>query len=82
MKIVKTIREKLGLTRYAMAKRLGISCSRYDYLECDAKITQLNILLQLRDLAKEAKISGDDFLDRLKADQDALDAQEEAEKNA
>lgn len=46
------VREKLGYTKYKMAKSLGITPSHYEYLETKAKNTQTEVLIKLQ------KISG------------------------
>lgn len=68
MESFRLIRDKLGWTRYKMAKYLGITDSRYKYLEAQAAITQLSVLKKLRELAYKTGMSADEFWEILDAD--------------
>lgn len=67
MQIFKTIRDRLGWTRYKLAKSLGISQTQYDYLERKAANAQAKILIKLQDIAeRELLITLDEFWALLK----------------
>jgi transcriptional regulator with XRE-family HTH domain len=52
MQIFKIIRQKLGWTRYKMAKELGISQTQYDYLEQKAVNAAIKTLLKLQEVSE------------------------------
>ena len=58
MQIFETVREKLGWSKYKLAKELKITPSHYSYLSTKAKTVQTEILVRLQEISG---ISGSDF---------------------
>jgi transcriptional regulator with XRE-family HTH domain len=48
MRTLETVRKKLGLTQYGMAKRLGLTQTGYINAERNSKSVRLDILSKLR----------------------------------
>ena len=58
MQMFETIREKLGWSKYKLAKELGVTPSHYSYLSTKAKTAQTEILVRLQEISG---LSGDEF---------------------
>lgn len=61
MEILRLIRERLNLSFYGMAKRIGIPQTAYTYLEKEAHSTTTETLCKAKDLATEAGITDEEF---------------------
>lgn len=65
---LKTIRERLGWSKYRMAEQLGISYPSYKHLELKATGCQFGLLKKIRDLAARAGIDLNELWELLMVD--------------